>query len=83
MPDQGPSLGTIGIAEEHIELHRVVRRWVADHVSTKETKALLDEPVGPVGLPTFWDSLVEQGWLGLHLGEEHGCLLYTSDAADE
>jgi len=67
-----PDLGTIGITDEHAELHRVARRWVADHVVAKETKAMLDEPAGPVGLPSFWDALVDQGWLGLHVDETHG-----------
>ena len=65
-------LGTIGIADEHVELHRVVRRWVDAHVSAKTTKASLDEPSGPVGLPPFWDDLVAQGWLGLHVEERFG-----------
>jgi alkylation response protein AidB-like acyl-CoA dehydrogenase len=71
VPELG-TLGSIGISDEHVELHRVVRRWVGTHVSAKETKALLDEPVGPVGLPAFWDDLVAQGWLGLHVDERWG-----------
>ena len=65
-------MGTLGISDEHVELHRAVRRWVEDRVDPSATKALLDVEGGAVPLPDCWDDLAAQGWLGLHLPERLG-----------
>jgi alkylation response protein AidB-like acyl-CoA dehydrogenase len=60
----------IGIGEDHEELRRTVRRWVETKCPPEVPRALLDAPTE--GLPPFWDELAGQGWLGIHVPEEHG-----------
>jgi alkylation response protein AidB-like acyl-CoA dehydrogenase len=60
----------IGIGEEHEELRRTVQRWADARGGTAAARALLDAEAEP--LPDFWAELAGQGWLGLHVGEEHG-----------
>jgi alkylation response protein AidB-like acyl-CoA dehydrogenase len=59
----------IGISEEHQELHRSVRGWVDRHCPPSALRATLDEKTET--LPPFWQALAAQGWLGLHVAEEH------------
>ncbi len=63
-------LGTIGITDEHRELHATARRWVEAHVDPAATRALLDleEPA----LPACWPGLEATGWLGLAVPEATG-----------
>ncbi|HUO49516.1 MAG TPA: acyl-CoA dehydrogenase [Acidimicrobiales bacterium] len=60
----------IGIGEDHEELRRTVRRWIESYCGPEVPRGLLDADKEP--LPPFWDALAEQGWLGLHVGEEEG-----------
>jgi Acyl-CoA dehydrogenases len=59
----------IGISDDHQHLHRAVRGWVERHCPPAVPRALLDAPTESV--PPFWQELSGQGWLGLHVGEEH------------
>jgi alkylation response protein AidB-like acyl-CoA dehydrogenase len=47
-----------------------VRRWVERYCPPAAPRALLDAT--DEGLPPFWDDLVAQGWLGLHVAEANG-----------
>ena len=60
----------IGISEDHLALHDAVRGWCERHVPPAVPRALLDADTE--GMPPFWSELAGQGWLGLHLAEEHG-----------
>jgi alkylation response protein AidB-like acyl-CoA dehydrogenase len=58
------------VSEEHVSLHRAVRRWTDAHCPPSVPRALLDAEGEE--LPPFWKSLTEQGWLGLHVAEADG-----------
>jgi alkylation response protein AidB-like acyl-CoA dehydrogenase len=60
----------IGIGEDHEELRRTVRRWLEARCPPEVPRALLDAEVET--MPPFWDELAGQGWLGIHVAEEHG-----------
>ncbi|HEV2309480.1 MAG TPA: acyl-CoA dehydrogenase family protein, partial [Acidimicrobiia bacterium] len=60
----------IGISDEHVALHDAVRGWCERHCPPATPRALLDADHEP--RPDFWDDLAAQGWLGLHVAEEHG-----------
>ncbi len=60
----------LGVTEEHVSLHHAVRRWTDAYCPPSVPRALLDAEVE--ALPPFWGSLVEQGWLGLHIAEADG-----------
>ncbi len=60
----------IGIGDDHEELRRTVQRWVETRGESAPARALLDAEAE--SLPDFWNELSAQGWLGLHVGEEHG-----------
>jgi len=66
------TIGSIGITDEHLELHASVRRWVEAHVRRDETKAAIDAEHQPGALPPFWGALLATGWTGLHIGEKYG-----------
>ncbi|MCX5382745.1 acyl-CoA dehydrogenase [Streptomyces sp. NBC_00083] len=62
----------IAITQEQRELAAAVRGRLARTVPVDEVRKLLDAP-GPTGSrPPYWDALVEQGLLGIHLGAEFG-----------
>jgi 3-oxochol-4-en-24-oyl-CoA dehydrogenase len=61
---------TIGIIDEHLELHRAVRRWVVTNCDANVVRGALD--AADETLPPFWDDVAKQGWLGLHLPERYG-----------
>jgi len=61
---------TIAITEEHQELARVARSFLANNEARAASRALLEAP--EEALPAFWAELSELGWTGLHLPEEHG-----------
>ena len=61
---------TLGITEDHLELHRTVRRWVDAQGGTAPARAALE--AAEENLPAFWKDLAELGWLGLHLSEAYG-----------
>lgn len=60
----------IGIGEDHEELRRTVRRWLDARCPPTVPRALLD--ADKETLPPFWHELADQGWLALHVSEEHG-----------
>jgi alkylation response protein AidB-like acyl-CoA dehydrogenase len=60
----------IAITDEHEALRQSVRRWLTAHCPPSVPRALLDadtEELQPV-----WKEMAAQGWLGIHLPEEHG-----------
>jgi 3-oxochol-4-en-24-oyl-CoA dehydrogenase len=60
----------IAITEEHRALAHTASDFLSKHDSRRAARALLEAETEE--LPKFWDDLVELGWLGLHLPEEHG-----------
>jgi len=60
----------IGITEEHEALHDAARGWADRHCPAAVARELLDAPAD--SLPPFWHDVREQGWLGLHIGEDSG-----------
>jgi alkylation response protein AidB-like acyl-CoA dehydrogenase len=60
----------IAVLEEHEGLRQTVRRWLDAHCSPEVPRAALD--LDPGELPSVWKELADQGWLGLHLPEDHG-----------
>jgi alkylation response protein AidB-like acyl-CoA dehydrogenase len=65
----------IGITDEHEALRATARRWLESRCPNTVPRALLDVPdddPAAVALPPFWKELADQGWLGLHVPEEHG-----------
>ncbi|MET9362492.1 acyl-CoA dehydrogenase family protein [Streptomyces sp. NPDC006632] len=62
----------IAITQEQRELADAVRGLLARAAQVDEVRKLLDSPAAAGARPPFWDRLVEQGLLGVHLGEEFG-----------
>ena len=62
-------MGVLGISEDQLALHDTARRWVERRCPTSAARHALE---APHELPPFWSELAELGWLGLHVGEEHG-----------
>jgi 3-oxochol-4-en-24-oyl-CoA dehydrogenase len=60
----------IAIAADHEELRRTARRFLESRCSREVPRALLDAEVET--MPGLWTELAAQGWLGLHVAEEHG-----------
>ncbi|MGO9342423.1 MAG: acyl-CoA dehydrogenase, partial [Acidimicrobiales bacterium] len=60
----------IAIAEHHEMLRQSARRWLETYCPREVPRAVLDAE--RQSMPPFWEGLSEQGWLGLHIGEEHG-----------
>ena len=60
----------IAITEEHQELARVARTFLADQRARAVARALLEATTEE--LPRFWKQLCELGWTGLHLPEKYG-----------
>ena len=69
-------------SQEQQMLRDTVRGMLVAHSPIEVVRKMEDDPVGyPAEL---WKKLAELGLLGLTLPERYGgCLLYTSDAADE
>ncbi|MEE3330401.1 MAG: acyl-CoA dehydrogenase [Myxococcota bacterium] len=61
---------SIALTEEHQELARVARAFLASHDARGESRGLLEEPAER--LPTFWKEMADLGWMGLHIDESHG-----------
>ncbi len=60
----------IALTDDHRELAEVARAFLTSQKARWAARSLLDttdEPRAP-----FWQNLVELGWLGLHIDEEHG-----------
>ncbi len=60
----------IGLRDEHEELRASLQRWIESRCPPAVTRAALDADVD--SLPPFWSDLGAQGFLGIHLPEEHG-----------
>ncbi len=60
----------IALTDDHRELAEVARAFLTSQKARAAARALLDSP--EEGRPTFWPDIVELGWLGLHVDEEHG-----------
>ncbi|MEZ5215909.1 MAG: acyl-CoA dehydrogenase [Ilumatobacteraceae bacterium] len=61
---------SIAISDDHQELGRTVRDFMARHDSRAAARALLDG--GTETQPAFHSAAAELGWLGLHLPEAQG-----------
>ncbi|MEE2852019.1 MAG: acyl-CoA dehydrogenase [Actinomycetota bacterium] len=60
----------IAITDDHRELAEVARGFLTSQKARWAARSLLDASDEP--RPGFWPSLVELGWLGLHVDEEYG-----------
>jgi 3-oxochol-4-en-24-oyl-CoA dehydrogenase len=60
----------IALTDDHRELAEVARAFLTSQKARWAARSLLD--AADEGRPGFWQNLVELGWLGLHVGEEHG-----------
>jgi alkylation response protein AidB-like acyl-CoA dehydrogenase len=60
----------IALTDDHRELAEVARAFLTSHKVRAAARSLLDAP--DEGRPAFWPDVVELGWLGLHVDEEHG-----------
>src|SRR3984893_19247489 len=60
----------IALTDDHRELAEVARAFLTAQKARWAARSLLDAP--DEGRPGLWQTLVEPGWLGLHVGEEHG-----------
>jgi alkylation response protein AidB-like acyl-CoA dehydrogenase len=60
----------IALTDDHRELAEVARAFLTSHKARWAARSLLD--TADESRPPFWQHLVELGWLGLHIDEEHG-----------
>lgn len=60
----------IGLTDDHRELAEVARGFLTAQKARSAARALLD--ADEETRPPFWSELASLGWLGLHIGEEHG-----------
>ncbi|ORW32806.1 acyl-CoA dehydrogenase [Mycobacterium paraense] len=60
----------IALTDDHRELAEVARAFLTAQKARWAARSLLDATDEP--RPPFWHNLVELGWLGLHIDEEHG-----------
>src|ERR1700761_6954742 len=60
----------IALTDDHRELAEVARGFLTSQKARWAARSLLDAP--DEARPAFWHDLVELGWLGLHIDEEHG-----------
>lgn len=60
----------IALTDDHRELAEVARSFLTSQKARAAARALLDSP--EEARPAFWPGIVELGWLGLHIEEEHG-----------
>ncbi|OBG32207.1 acyl-CoA dehydrogenase [Mycobacterium alsense] len=60
----------IALTDDHRELADVARAFLTSQKARWSARSLLD--AADEARPGFWPSLVELGWLGLHVDEEHG-----------
>ncbi|OBI23127.1 acyl-CoA dehydrogenase [Mycobacterium sp. E2327] len=60
----------IALTDDHRELAEVARAFLTSQKARWAARSLLDAAEEP--RPPFWQNLVELGWLGLHVDEEHG-----------
>ena len=62
---------SMAIREEHVALASAVRRFVESHCPPDVARAGLEGEAAEE-LPAFWKDFANMGWLGLHVGTEHG-----------
>ena len=63
----------IALTEEHEALRRTAERWLQTHCPPSVPRAVAEaETGGQDAPPDVWEKMAVQGWLGLHLPEEHG-----------
>lgn len=60
----------IALTDDHRELADVARAFLTSQKARSAARSLLDAP--EENRPAFWPGIVELGWLGLHIDEEHG-----------
>src|ERR1700742_4284301 len=60
----------IALTDDHRELAEVARAFLTSQKARWAARSLLDSP--HENRPGFWQDMVELGWLGLHVDEEHG-----------
>jgi 3-oxochol-4-en-24-oyl-CoA dehydrogenase len=60
----------IALTDDHRELAEVARAFLTSQKARWAARSLLDS--ADEARPPFWHDLVELGWLGLHIDEEHG-----------
>lgn len=60
----------IALTDDHRELAEVARAFLTAQKARWAARSLLD--AADESRPPFWHDLVELGWLGLHIDEEHG-----------
>lgn len=60
----------IALTDDHRELAGVARSFLTSQKARWASRSLLD--ANDETRPAFWQNLVELGWLGLHIDEEHG-----------
>jgi alkylation response protein AidB-like acyl-CoA dehydrogenase len=64
---------SIAIAEDHLALLAVARRFTAERCAPAVARAAMDSvEAGTETLPPFWDELAGLGWLGLAVPESEG-----------
>jgi alkylation response protein AidB-like acyl-CoA dehydrogenase len=61
---------SIAITEDHRALAQTAADFLAKRDVRGANRAMLESPTED--LPDLWKELVDLGWLGLHLPEEHG-----------
>ncbi|MGH3261588.1 MAG: acyl-CoA dehydrogenase family protein, partial [Trebonia sp.] len=60
----------IALTDDHRQLAEVARGFLTSQKARWAARSLLDS--ADEARPPFWGELVELGWLGLHIDEEHG-----------
>jgi alkylation response protein AidB-like acyl-CoA dehydrogenase len=60
----------LAITDDHVELERVVRRFVESRGVAREAREALDSSTP--SLPSWWAEVADLGWLGLHVPEQYG-----------
>ena len=60
----------LAITDDHRELSRVARAVLTEREALVDARSALNGSLA--GLPRFWRDAIDLGWLGLHIGEEHG-----------
>ena len=66
---------SIAITDDHRALAETASEFLTKRDARRATRDLLEADAEP--MPAFWDELVNLGWLGLHVPEEHGGSGYT------
>jgi alkylation response protein AidB-like acyl-CoA dehydrogenase len=62
----------IAVTEDHESLRTTALRWAQTHCPATVPRSVAEATAGSGELPAAWEKMAAQGWLGLHLSEEHG-----------